>query len=140
MEECNYCLIYFWIVYHWLPHFYHISFSFISLISRVETYSGCVFYILDTAFFDFSTTRHLESTVENHPLKNYSHFINEDCLARKLKLKIPVFSKLYTQWEQKHIRMRLSQQHLVHIKKDKMDFVRWFIILMRLESITMILN
>ena len=40
------------------------------------------------------------------------------------------FSKLSEQWmlhlitmEQKHIRMRLSQQHLERFKKDKVDFV-----------------
>lgn len=44
------------------------------------------------------------------------------------------FRKLCAQWvphsltmEQKHIRMRLSQQHLERFKKDKVDFVRRFI-------------
>ena len=44
------------------------------------------------------------------------------------------FRKLCAQWvphsltmEQKHIRMRLSQQHLERFKKDEMDFVRRFI-------------
>ena len=44
------------------------------------------------------------------------------------------FRKLCAQWvphsltiEQKHIRMRLSQQHLERFKKDKVDFVHRFI-------------
>uniref|UniRef100_A0A6P7GXG4 Uncharacterized protein LOC114347684 n=1 Tax=Diabrotica virgifera virgifera TaxID=50390 RepID=A0A6P7GXG4_DIAVI len=44
------------------------------------------------------------------------------------------FKKLCSQWvshssttEHKHIRMRLSQQHLEHFRKDKVDFVLRFI-------------
>lgn len=44
------------------------------------------------------------------------------------------FKKLYAQWvphsltmQQKHIRMRLCQQHLERFRKDKKDFVRRFI-------------
>ncbi|XP_015189824.1 PREDICTED: uncharacterized protein LOC107073645 [Polistes dominula] len=45
-----------------------------------------------------------------------------------------VFKKLWAQWvpysltmEIKHIRMRLSQQHLERFRKDKVDFMRRFI-------------
>uniref|UniRef100_A0A6P7GE25 Uncharacterized protein LOC114341181 n=1 Tax=Diabrotica virgifera virgifera TaxID=50390 RepID=A0A6P7GE25_DIAVI len=44
------------------------------------------------------------------------------------------YKKLCSQWvphssttEHKHIRMRLSQQHSEHFRKDKVDFVRRFI-------------
>jgi len=72
-----------------------------------------------------------------------------DFTANHILTEVLGLKKLCAQWvpysltvEQKHIRMRLSQQHLQRFKRNKKDFVRRFCasLWMRLGCTTMILN